>query len=188
MAVETEIKLRIEDPAGLRENLARMSARLVRPRHLEDNFVLDFSDGRLCSLGSLVRIRTTAQTASITFKGPASPCGLYKVREELESPVQDGAAVLKILAKLGLRVWFRYQKYREEHAIVVAGHSGEVQVAYDETPIGNFVELEGTEEGIRKAAEELGFAEREFLRDSYYHLYVLFCRGRGEVPTNMVFA
>ena len=63
----------------------------------------------------------------------------------------------------------------------------EVLVALDSTPIGDFAELEGSEEGIREAAATLGFAESEFSRASYYTLYEQHCRSRGEKPHDMVF-
>ena len=37
-----------------------------------------------------------------------------KVREELETLVGDGEVLLRVLEELGLHVWFRYEKYREE--------------------------------------------------------------------------
>ena len=58
--------------------------------------------------------------------------------------------MLLVLKNLGFEAWFNYQKYREEflHENVV--------IAIDETPIGTFVELEGTEETIDEMAKLLG--------------------------------
>ena len=85
----------------------------------------------------------------LTFKGPVQP-GLMKIREELETVVGDGDILLRVLKELGLHIWFRYEKYREEFA-----HE-DVIVAIDETPVGIFVELEGSEPGIASMAEALG--------------------------------
>ena len=65
-----------------------------------------------------------------------------KVREEIETVVGDGEMLLRVFEELGLHVWFRYEKYREEFA-----HE-DVIVAVDETPVGMFVEIEGGEQGI----------------------------------------
>ncbi len=85
----------------------------------------------------------------LTFKGPVQP-GIMKVREELETVVGDGDILLRVLKELGLHVWFRYEKYREEFA------REDVIVAIDETPVGMFVEIEGSEPGIASMAEALG--------------------------------
>ncbi len=79
----------------------------------------------------------------LTFKGPVQP-GVMKIREELETVVGDGEILLRVLKELGLHVWFRYEKYREEFA-----HE-DVIVAIDETPVGIFVEIEGSESGHRR--------------------------------------
>ena len=57
--------------------------------------------------------------------------------------------MLLACSKLGFRVWFRYEKYREEFA-----HE-DVTIAIDETPVGTFVEIEGSEQGIDHMAAAL---------------------------------
>ena len=52
----------------------------------------------------------------------------------------------KILEELGLHVWFRYEKYREEFS------ADDVVIAVDETPVGMFVEIEGGEDAIHETA------------------------------------
>ena len=52
--------------------------------------------------------------------------------------------------ELGLHVWFRYQKFREEFA------AEDVTIALDETPVGTFVEIEGGERAIEFMARALG--------------------------------
>ena len=66
-------------------------------------------------------------------------------------------SLLQVLERIGMSVCFRYQKYRREFAI------GEVHVAVDETPIGNYVEFEGSEDGIR----ESGCAKWESMNRSF---------------------
>ena len=64
-----------------------------------------------------------------------------KMRDELETVVGDGEVLQHVFEELGLHVWFRYQKYREEFA------AEEVTIALDETPVGTYVEIEGGEHG-----------------------------------------
>ncbi|MDR0843174.1 MAG: hypothetical protein LBP68_07140, partial [Acidobacteriota bacterium] len=54
-------------------------------------------------------------------------------------------------------------------------------------PVGDYTELEGTEDGILALAGRLGFAPEQFIRDSYHALYVQYCQERGTPPQQMVF-
>ncbi len=188
MATETEVKVELVDLQDFRRRIAGPRCSLIAPRHFEDNFLLDYPDGRMRAGSSIVRVRFAQDRAWITYKGPPRPEGVFKAREELESEVGDGAAVCRILESLGLRVWFRYQKYREEFALILPGTPEDaVHVAVDETPVGNYAEFEGCEDAIRTAASEMGFDESKFLRSSYYSLYMQHCRERGKPAGFMVF-
>jgi adenylate cyclase, class 2 len=185
VSIETEIKIRLGEIDPLRRRLIAAGAVLRSQRHFEDNFVLDFPDGRLRSRQSLLRVRYTTGGCFVTFKGPPRQGSEFKIREELETILGDAALGLTILRRLGLEIAFRYQKYREEY--VLARELGAIHAALDETPIGNFTELEGAQEDIRYAAGILGFSPAEFLKDSYYGLYSIYCEQRGQVPQHMVF-
>ena len=89
--------------------------------------------------------------------------------------------LLRVLEQLGYRVWFRYQKYREEFALE------DVIVAIDETPVGTFVEIEGGDRGIAEMAEALGRSPANYLVDSYRRLYQVDCETRGVAVTHMLF-
>jgi adenylate cyclase class 2 len=116
----------------------------------------------------------------LTFKGAPQP-GAMKVREEHETLVADGDALSRILDGLGFRVWFRYEKYREEFS--VPG----VTIAIDETPVGTFVELEGAEDAIRATAAALGRSEPDFIRQSYQALFTAQREAAGLAGPDMVF-
>ena len=188
MAVETEVKIELSDADEFRRELRLLNATLLSGRHFEDNFVLDFPDGRLRSQSCLLRVRKTKGEESVTFKGPPQPSALFKSREEVETQVADSDTMLRLFEHLGMTVWFRYQKFREEYSIPAgAGPEEVVKVALDSTPIGEYAELEGSEGGIREIAEKLGLSQSRFLRESYYGLYVQFCRQNGASPKHMVF-
>jgi adenylate cyclase class 2 len=129
---------------------------------------------------SVLRVRLESGKSYLTFKGPVQP-SMMKVREELETVVGDGPLLLKILEELGFRIWFRYQKYREEFALE------NIVVALDETPVGTFVEIEGGDQGIAEMADALGRRPSDYLLDSYRRLYVLDCEARGVPPRYMLF-
>ena len=118
--------------------------------------------------------------ASVTFKGPPQP-DVMKVREELETGVGDGALLLRLLERAGFRVWFRYQKRREEFAC-----DGAV-VAIDETPCGVFVEIEGAKTRIAQVARALGRTPDDYIVASYRTLYEADCARRGRPVADMVF-
>jgi adenylate cyclase, class 2 len=182
---EIEVKIRLSDSTGVRNQILAANAVRLSGRHFEDNLVLDLPDGLLSARQSLLRLRYTSEGGLVTFKGPPEVGSPFKIREELETAVAHPELLLQIFERLGFRVRFRYQKYREEFAIGSGGMA--VHVALDDTPIGSYVELEGCQDAIRVAAAAIGFREAEFLRDSYYSLYLKHCAERGDMPEYMVF-
>ncbi len=186
--METEIKVEWSDLDELRRRILDLGAVLLSACHFEDNRVLDLPDGALRARRCLLRVRVANRITTLTFKGPPLPAGLFKQREELETSIGDDASLLRILAELGMDVWFRYQKYREEFVLSGMAPSGsELHLALDETPIGNFIEIEGAETGIREVTRRLGIDLAAFIRESYYDLYVQRCQSQGRVPGHMVF-
>lgn len=188
MATETEIKLRVDDVERTRGRLAAAGGKLLIERHFEDNLLLDDAAGTLRCGNQLLRLRTTSDGALVTFKGTPEPASAFKEREEIETGVGDLEALLLVFERLGFKVWTRYQKFREEYELPIPGLPVvRVHVTLDETPIGPFIEIEGSGEGIRAAASLLGFKESEYIRESYYSLYVEHCRRSGLEPGQMVF-
>jgi hypothetical protein len=57
----------------------------------------------------------------------------------------------------------------------------------DETPIGNFVELEGPARAIDRAAKLLGYSKNEYVLTNYLRLHAEECTRRGEKVGDMVF-
>jgi adenylate cyclase, class 2 len=178
--LEREIKLRFDDVETARAAILRAGATPLRGRRLQEDCLLDTADEMLRRRRSVLRVRLESGKSLLTFKGPVQP-SVMKVREELETVVGNGPLVLKILEELGFRVWFRYQKYREEFALE------DVIVALDETPVGVFVEIEGGDRGIAEVADALGRKPSDYLLDSYRRLYLLDCQARGVSPTDMLF-
>jgi adenylate cyclase, class 2 len=108
---------------------------------------------------------------------------VHKIRTELETTLQDPAALRQILAALGFRVTFRYEKFRTTlHKPDAPGH-----VLLDETPIGWFIEIEGPPDWIDSTARDLGFDRAQYVLESYGALYRLHCEKAGVAPSHMVF-
>jgi adenylate cyclase, class 2 len=181
VSTETEVKIKIEDPADFCRKLEALGSERFSARHFEDNHLLDFPNESLNMHHRLLRIRSIEGRGVLTYKGPPRPDGIFKTREELETVLENADLALQIFEQIGLRVCFRYQKYRQEFEI------NGVHVAVDETPIGNYVELEGAKEAISSLAHKLGFLESQFVSLSYYALYEEHCRKMEVAPQFMVF-
>jgi adenylate cyclase class 2 len=163
--VETEIKLRAPSPEAARAAVAGLGARPKQPRHFEDNLLLDDPKGRLRAAGCVLRLRRTPEGGLLTYKGPRMDDGTVKARPEIEVAVADADTLQTLLAALGLRPIFRYQKYRE------AWEWKDVEIVVDETPIGTFLEIEGSAADIHAAAAGLGYSRADYLTDSYVGLF-----------------
>jgi adenylate cyclase class 2 len=182
MALEREVKLRFESADVARQRILspEIAATPLRGRRLQEDSLLDTSDNQLFQRRSALRVRSENGKSLLTFKGPVQPSAI-KVREEHETIVADGEVLLTILAELGWRVWFRYEKYREEFA------AEDVVIAIDETPIGVFVEIEGSEDHITRTALALGHTPRDYVTASYRSLFLDHCRERGIEAGDMLF-
>jgi len=178
--VEREVKLRFDSADDARAAVLTAGATPLRGRRLQEDCLLDTPAGSRRSRDAILRVRMEGGRSRITFKGPAQ-ITTVRLREELETLVGDGELLLRILEELGYEPWFRYQKYREEFSVE------DVVVAVDETPVGTFVELEGSEEGIDNVARRLGRSPDEFVLDSYRALFVSWQRDRRYPGRDMVF-
>ena len=169
--LEIEVKLKIVSPEKLRAQIKTLGFHERCHREFEDNWVLDFPERSLLRKRCLLRLRRFEGKSVLTFKGPRTKSAHFKIREELETEVSDGGTFHKILDRLGFVPVFRYQKYRSMFVKARSGRSTAVAISIDETPIGNYLEIEGTPETIRKIAEKLGYGPRSFILQSYLELY-----------------
>jgi adenylate cyclase class 2 len=185
---ETEIKLEVRDRRALKRRLAGAGFRVIQPRHFESNALYDFQDLRLWKAHCLLRLRQEGERWLVTFKGTPLESRDYKIRREIESVVKDGPAFREILEALGLHEAFRYEKYRTVYSPPAGPQRGVLRLfLFDETPIGDYLELEGPKRWIDKVASGLGFRRQEYITASYSSLYRQKCQERGEKPANMVF-
>lgn len=182
-ATETEVKIRIPNRAASLEAFRRAGLTVSVPRQFEANTLYDTPDHSLHRREMILRLRQLGEKAVITWKGRGDP-GPYKSRPELETSVGSVDAMHQIFFRLGYQPVFRYEKYRTEFA---AKDSVGV-VTLDETPIGDFLELEGPGEWIDRTAGQLGFERQDYILESYARLYLADCKHRGVEPADMVFA
>jgi adenylate cyclase, class 2 len=181
MPLEREIKLRFNSAAEARAKILALGATPIFGRRLQEDCLFDTDDERLRRQRSTLRVRSEGGKSLLTYKGPVVP-GLIKIREEYETVVGDGATLQTILEELGLHVWFRYEKYREEFSL------DDVVIAVDETPVGVFVEIEGREDAIHATAAALGCRASDYITDSYRFLFLQHRDANGLAGHDMVFA
>ncbi len=181
--MEIEIKLPVGNMAGLRHQLKRLGFRVRCQRHFEDNTLFDTATLALRQRGAMLRLRTAAGQALLTFKEKGRASTHYKVRREQETRVTNVEAVRAILNSLGYKPAFRYQKYRT----VFMQAKGPGKLTLDETPIGTFIELEGPRRWIRMVANALGYRPKEFTTATYAELYHAWRRQHAGPQGQMVF-
>jgi len=179
--LEVEVKLPADDLDSLRGLLRLAGARPVTPVHFESNDLYDRGDGQIAGGGCTLRLRRTDHASTLTFKGPARFEGGTKIREEQETAVADPDSLERILTGVGLERRFRYEKRREEWELE------DCAIALDETPIGNFVEVEGDPSAIRRALQRLGLDFSEAIPYTYADLYRRRRREDSTLPKDMVF-
>ena len=184
MPVETEIKLRLaQGPDRARALLEQQGFRATGPRQLETDQTFDLPANDLRQSGRLLRLRSAGGRWTITYKGPADAGGKHKSREEIEADVTDGEAFAQILERLGYRPAFAYEKFRT----TFRASNEDGIVTLDETPIGDFLELEGPGYWIDQTAVRLGFGPADYITSSYAALYEEYRRTHPTVPRDMQF-
>ena len=182
---EVEVKLACGDLDRLRK--AGFVLALSRPRHFEDNWLLDSSDRKLFKQGAALRVRSVNGHGLITYKGPAreNANSLLKIREEIESETSEPERMVELFERLGFHRAFRYQKYRTTYLLRLDGQ--EIEVTYDELPIGSFIEIEGDESLVTSVLERAGFSAKDVIRESYPELQAALCEARGVPLEDLVF-
>jgi adenylate cyclase, class 2 len=164
MANEVEIKFAIHDLTGVRKRLKDAGFHEVTPRTHEMNTLYDTALGTLRRRGEVLRIRKYGNEWKLTHKAKGK-AGRHKTRKETETAVADGNKLEQVFVALGLKPAFRYEKFRSEWT------DGSGHVVLDETPIGNFGEIEGPPHWIDRVAKALAISPEQYITDSYAELF-----------------
>jgi adenylate cyclase class 2 len=182
--VETEIK--IPCMTNLILNHPALIVEILVPRHLEDNWLFDFDDRRLQLANRTLRLRQTDIGNWLTFKDSPLPHEWLKIRPEFQVTIDTPDVMKQILEAVGLRKVFRYQKYRTGFRVTLPGKS-EIEAVYDETPMGNYLELEGLAESIRETVQLLGISQESLVKSSYPTLWMTHLEQMGISLRDMLF-
>jgi adenylate cyclase class 2 len=87
-----------------------------------------------------------------------------------------------ILLALGYLPAFEYEKLRAQWS------DAEGHVVVDQTPIGNFAEIEGPPEWIDSTAERLGVDPKQYITKNYAELFQEWTLRTGSSAESMTFA
>jgi len=174
------IKLAVPDVKTARGLLRAAGFRVSKRRVFESNMVFDTPELSLRRAATLLRVRQAGGVATLTYKGPPV-IARHKSREELELEISDARAMAAIIERLGLGPVFRYEKYRTEYR--QPRRSGIATL--DETPVGIYLELEGTPQWIRPRRAEIGIRGGRLHHASYARLWLDWCGWHGVRASDM---
>jgi adenylate cyclase class 2 len=180
MSKEVEIKFRVEKLRGLSKKLRKARFRLLTPRTREMNTLYDLPGQPLRKRGDLLRLRQYGTEWLLTHKAKGKT-GRYKTRGESETKVASGKKMEAILHALGFQPTFRYEKFRAEWS------DGKGHVVVDETPIGNFAEIEGPPRWIDRTARPLEIAPNSYITQTYSELFFAWKRRTHSRAKEMTF-
>jgi adenylate cyclase class 2 len=177
---EIEIKFWVQDLKALQRKLRVAGFRCVTPRSHEHNTLYDLPRQILRKRGEMLRLRKYGKIWTLTHKAKGST-GPHKTRIETETQVAEGKVMAAILATLGFRPTFIYEKFRSEWT------DGTGQVVLDETPLGNIGEIEGAAGWIDATAHKLGIDARAYVTSTYADLFSKWKRKTKSSVTEMTF-
>lgn len=165
---EIEVKIKIDSIEDIKKKLKTLGGK-EKERVFEDAEYFDFDDGRIKKNDQVIRLRNGV----LAYKGPARSSNMMD-REEIEVKV-DEKKMKEIFLKIGLKPKKVIQKYRTR--FLFDNRKGEVTV--DETPIGNYIEIEGTEKFILDMTKKLGYTSKDHIVKTYGYLAKEFYKAKG---------
>jgi adenylate cyclase class 2 len=180
---EIEIKLAADSIKEARRRLRAAGFQVSKRRVFEKNTIYDTDGSDLRLSTRLLRLREVGKKFRLTYKGEPEP-GKHKSREEIETDIADGATFVTILQRLGYLPRFRYEKYRTEFQ----KPRSKGIATLDETPIGNYLELEGDPEWIDRTARKLGYEEKDYVTASYARLFFDWRSRNNSSASDMLFS
>jgi adenylate cyclase, class 2 len=181
MTREIEIKFKVANLRALALKLRQAGFRLVTRRTHEMNTLYDLPGEVLRNRKELLRIRKYGPEWTLTHKSKGK-VSQHSSRTELETSVSDGKTLHVILQALGYSPTFRYEKFRAEWT------DGKGQVVVDQTPIGDFCEIEGSPRWIDATAKKLAISPADYITRNYATLFLDWKHQTGYKAKEMTFS
>jgi len=169
LPVEIEIKYHIPFPTTIREQLLRLDLRREGP-FFETNRRFEDAKSGLLRRNCLLRLRS-ANRCTLTWKSPPEKTDTeFKTLQEVEVEISDPEAMTQILSCLGFRAVQVYEKYRETFFFTDA------QCCLDRMPYGDFLEIEGSRDAIRRISSQLGLDWHRRILFNYLEIFEMIKR------------
>jgi adenylate cyclase, class 2 len=181
-SAEVEIKFRIQDRPSLQASLEQLGFSEITPRTHEMNTLFDLPGKPLRARGEVLRLRKYGEQWVLTHKAKSQQGGPHKSRIETETRVHSGEKMEAILRALQFEPTFKYEKYRAEWK------REEGHVVIDETPIGDFGEIEGPPEWIDVVARQLGIRQADYITETYAGLFFAWKKQSGSGADEMTYS
>lgn len=148
MSIEIEKKYRLTKRQ--RVEVLRRLPQIGAKRKGEEFEVNTLYASETLDLGrSILRLRRIGKRGILTYKERLPTRSDIKQQRENETRVDNPDELELILAALGFSPALVYEKRRETWRL------GKVEIVIDELPFGLFMEIEGTEQGIREVESKL---------------------------------
>ena len=157
---EVELKAIVDDVGERRQKVERAGGKLSFEGKMSDRRY-DFPSRDLSSKDEVLRIRSYVGEKStntyLDWKGPTEFRDVYKVREEITTPVDDFASLETILLKLGLELTSEIDREVAQYQLSGATVRFEIYPRMDA-----LVEVEGEPSAIEAAVDAIGLARGTF--------------------------
>jgi adenylate cyclase class 2 len=191
-AAEIELKFPVADPEILQVRLPQLGFHLVTPRTFEHNTLYDTPSRTLRLRRQLLRIRQYGNLCTVTHKRQPDQedpvdTSRYKIRIETETIVAERETMAEIFGQLGYAPVFIYEKFRTEWSYSIDSEIT-AHLVIDETPIGNYVELEGPTAWIDETLATLNVDPATCITDSYGKLFLDWKQRTASPAENLVFS
>ena len=174
---EVELKAIVDDVAERRKKVEGAGGKLSFEGRMSDRRY-DFPSRDLSSKDEVLRIRSyITQQATNTYldwKGPTEFRDVYKVREEITTPVDDFVSLETILLKLGLEVTSEIDRHIAQYELGGATIRFEIYPRMDA-----LVEVEGEPAAIEAAIDAIGLPRGTFSNRRLVDFVVEFERRTG---------
>ena len=160
---EVELKAVVDDLAERRRKIEVAGAAVSFEGRISDRRY-DFPSRELSARDEVLRTRRyqspTSTKTYLDWKGPTEMRDVYKIREEITTPVEDFDSLEKIIDKLGLQLTWEIDRDIAQYQF------GGATIRFESYPrMDVLVEVEGDPAAIEAAIEALGLARGTFTNE-----------------------